>query len=252
MLKLFAFLIAVAMAQAAIADPSVTLKHVRGNVYVADDTFYQKENSAVYLGPDHVTVVGATWTPDTARLLAGEIAKITREPITEVIDTNYHPDRAGGNAYFRQMGAEIMSTEMTRDAMAKGWDDVVAATRQGIPDYPLVPLTLPDRTFPGDFTLQNGNVKAFYLGPSHTPDGIFVYFPQEKILYGGCILKEQLGSLAYADLAEYPNTLRKLKALHLGYTTIIAGHYSALHGPELVDQYLKLLANYHAPRMSAK
>ena len=38
-------------------------------------------------------------------------------------------------------------------------------------------------------------MKAIYLGPSHTPDGIFVFFPEEKVLYGNCILKEQLGNL---------------------------------------------------------
>jgi metallo-beta-lactamase class B len=61
------------------------------------------------------------------------------------------------------------------------------------------------------------------------------------VLYGGCILKEQLGNLALADLVEYPKTLRKLKQLNLGYATIIAGHWSPIHGPELVDQYLQLL-----------
>jgi metallo-beta-lactamase class B len=83
---------------------------------------------------------------------------------------------------------------------------------------------------------------GIYLGPSHAPDDVFVYFPQERILYGGCVLKEQLGNLALADLVEYPKTLTKLQNLHLGYTTIIAGHWSPIHGPELVDQYLQLLA----------
>jgi metallo-beta-lactamase class B len=46
----------------------------------------------------------------------------------------------------------------------------------------------------------------------------------------------------HANLNEYPKTLQKLKALNLGYTTIIAGHWSPIHGPELIDQYLHLLA----------
>ena len=40
--------------------------------------------------------------------------------------------------------------------------------------------------------------------------------------------------------ANVPRT--ELKKLNLGYTTIIAGHWSPIHGPELVDQYLQLLA----------
>lgn len=226
-------------------EPSITLSHLRGNVYVVEDTFYNQENSAVYVGADHVTVVGATWTPKTAQLLAGEIAKVTKKPITEVIDTNYHPDRAGGNEYFRSIGAKIISTEMTRKLMQTGWDEVVGATRRSIPNYPLLPAVLPDTIYPGNFALQDGRIKAIYLGPSHTPDGIFVYFPQEKVLYGGCILKEQLGNLAYANIEAYPKTLRQLQQLQLGFTTIIAGHYSPIHGPELIDDYLKLISQRH-------
>ena len=238
-----AFLVvALFFAWPAAAHPELTLTHLRGGVYVVEDSFYNKENSAVYVGRDHVTVIGATWSPETARLLAAEIAKVTPLPITEVVDTNYHPDRAGGNAYFRSIGAHIVSTKMTREAMEKGWEQVMADTRRGIPDLPDLPLVLPDVVHDGDFALQDGRVQALYFGPAHTSDGILVYFPDEKVLYGGCTLKERLGNLAYADLAQYPITLRRLEARKLGYTTIIAGHYSPIHGPELVDEYLALLA----------
>jgi len=177
--------------------------------------------------------------------LANEIGKVTQKPITEVIDTNYHPDRAGGNAYFKSIGAKIVSTKMTNDLLKAHWDEMVRYVQKGFPSYPTLPLVLPDQTFAGDFELQSGGVKAIYLGPSHTPDGIFVLFPKEKVLYGNCILKEQLGNLDFADLTEYPKTLQKLKQLNLGFTTIVAGHWSPIHGPELIDQYLALLANHH-------
>ena len=226
-------------------NPKVVLTHLRGNVYVAEDYFYSKENSVVYVGDRSITVVGATWTPETAKLLAMEIGKITPKPITEVIDTNYHPDRAGGNAYFKGIGAQIVSTRMTRDLLEQHWDEMIRYVQKAIPSYPSLPVVLPDQTFAGDFELQGGRVKAIYLGPSHTPDGIFVYFPEEKALYGNCILKEQLGNLDFADLTEYPKTLQKLKDLNLGFTTIVAGHWSPLHGPELIDRYLQLLESKH-------
>ena len=73
----------------------------------------------VYVGDSFVTVVGATWTPETAKLLAAEIKKVTPKPIMEVIDTNYHPDRAGGNAYFKEIGAKIISTKLTSDLLMR-------------------------------------------------------------------------------------------------------------------------------------
>jgi metallo-beta-lactamase class B len=224
------------------ADPTVVLTPLQGHLYVVEDSFYLKENSMVYVGDSFVTVVGATWTPETAKLLVAEIKKVTPKPITEVIDTNYHPDRAGGNAYFKGIGAKIISTKLTSDLLMKHWDEMVRYVQKGAPSYPTLPLVLPDKTFAGDFELQRGGVKATYLGPSHTPDGIFVFFPQEKVLYGNCILKEQLGNLDFADLREYPKTLERLKQLHLDFTTIVAGHWSPIHGPELIDKYLQLLA----------
>ena len=221
--------------------PSITLTHVTGGVYVVEDSYYIKENSAVYIGPEYVTVIGSTWTPDTARELAQKIRVITAKPIREVINTNFHTDRAGGNAYWLSIGAEIISTEMTSNAMQNGWDEVVAFTRKGVPDYPALPLVMPTRVMQGGFELQSGRVRAIYLGPSHTKDGIFVYFPDERVLYGNCILKQELGNLAYADLGEYPRTLEKLKNLGLDVDTVIAGHQDALHGPELIDHYQGLL-----------
>jgi len=47
--------------------------------------------------------------------------------------------------------------------------------------------------------------------------------------------------MAKADVKEYPTTLNRLKALGLPIRTIISGHWSAVHGPELVDHYLDLL-----------
>ncbi len=241
LLVLFGLVASFAVAE----NPKIVLTHLRGNVYVVEDYFYAKENSVVYVGDHSVTIIGATWSPETARLLAAEIGKVTPRPISEVIDTNYHPDRAGGNAYFKSIGATIVSTAMTRDLLEHHWDEMVRYMQKAMPSYPSLPLVLPDKTFAGDFELQGGRVRAIYLGPSHTPDGIFVYFPEEKVLYGNCILKEQLGNLDFADLAEYPRTLQKLKKLDLGFTTIVAGHWSPLHGPELIDQYLQLLESHH-------
>jgi metallo-beta-lactamase class B len=65
--------------------------------------------------------------------------------------------------------------------------------------------------------------KAIVIGANSRPMlGIFVFLPQEKVPDGNCIFKEQLGNL--------------------DFTTIVAGHWSPIHGPELIDEYLQLLA----------
>lgn len=111
------FLGLVAAPLAVAENQKIVVTPLRGHLYVVEDYFYSKENSVVYVGDSSVTVIGATWSPETAKLLASEIVKVTEKPIAEVIDTNYHPDRAGGNAYFKSIGAKIVSTQMTRDLL---------------------------------------------------------------------------------------------------------------------------------------
>jgi metallo-beta-lactamase class B len=241
-----ATLIAIVSAFAASAESpgessKLALIRLTDRLYVSVDTYYAQENSIVYIGDSSVTVVGATWTPHTARLLAAEIAKITAKPISEAIDTNHDLDRAGGNAYFKSIGARIVSTRLTKELLAREGKRQAEDTRRAFRDFPEFDIVLPDQVYEGDFALQGGRVRGIYLGPSHKADDIFVYFPNEKVLYGGCILKERLGSTEGADLVEYPKTLRKLKGLNLDISTVVAGHFSPLHGPELIDRYLKLL-----------
>jgi metallo-beta-lactamase class B len=220
----------------------VKLTHFRGPIFISEDSFYEGENSLVYVGKSYVTVIGATWTPHTAQLLVNEIRKITDKPIKEVVNTNWHHDRAGGNAFFKGIGSQIYATQKTVHFMKLGWDAMTRIKRKDWATFPDLPLMIPDQIQAGDFALQEGRIKAFYLGPSHTEDGLFVYFPAEKTLYGGCILKEKLGYLGSSNIAEYPKTLQKLKDLKLDIDTIISGHWSPIHGPELIDQYLALLA----------
>jgi len=240
LLALAALLLTLAPAAAA----PLLLVPLKPNIYVVEDYFYARENSLVYIGADHVTVIGATWSPQTADLVIAVIAKLTPLPITEVVNTTHDLDRTGGNAAFRKIGARIIATQLTADLLAKEGKDQIAETRKFAPDYPEVPIVLPDTIVGDDFTLQNGAIRGLYLGPSHKPDDIFVWLPNEKVLYAGCILKPQLGNMAGADLAEYPKTLHKLKAMNLPIEIVVAGHYSAVHKADLIDKFLALLEAY--------
>jgi hypothetical protein len=64
------------------------------------------------------------------------------------------------------------------------------------------------------------------------------------VLYAGSILKEHLGNLAFPNLEEYPRTLQKLQQLHLNIDRIVSGHWSAVYGPELIDQYPTMLRDH--------
>lgn len=223
-------------ASAAEFEGRIDLVKLTDRIYIAEDYFYYRENSAVYIGDKDVTVISATWTPETAKLLAKKIRLITGKPIKAVVDTHFHLDRVGGNSYFKEIGAKIIASKMTTDLMKKNWDTRLKEAQKVYPGYPSIAFTAPDVTFDDKYEIENGKIQILYFGPAHTEDGVVVYFPEEKVLFGDCILKEKLGWLGDANLSEYPKTLERIKKLKI--KTIIAGHWSAVHGPELIDQIL--------------
>jgi len=123
------------------ARPRLQLRHLRGPIYLVEDSFFTEEFLVVYLGGTGVMIVGATWIPEIAKLLATAIAQVTPQPIREVVNTNYHPDRAGGNAFFKNIGAHMVATRLTDDLMVRHWDRMV---RKSSPNYPLLPLVRTD------------------------------------------------------------------------------------------------------------
>lgn len=247
-----AMLILMALSSSTLASaaesPHISIHWLTGRIYLIEDDFFDiGTNSLFYVGRSHVTVIGASWSPETARQLAEEIKTITPLPVTEVIDTSPDPEWSGGNGYWMSIGARIFAAKDTADLLRRTWPGTVADFQKVRPTYPDVPLVPPSDVRDGDFALQNGAIRAFYLGPSHTAGDIFVYFPKERVLDAGSILKEQLGNMAKADARAYPITLGKLKARRLNTAMIIAGHWSAVHGADLVDHYLELLRQNGVP-----
>jgi metallo-beta-lactamase class B len=214
-----------------------------GNLYLVQDPNFVATNSLVYIGEKEVTVVGATWTPDTAKQLASVIRQITSLPVARVIITSPDPEWAGGSAYWKGIGAELVTSRHTCEALTRTWDATVKDTQSRRPTYPTtLPLVVPSRCGPDRFSLEDGKIEVLYLGPSHTAADIFVYFPEVLVLDAGSILKLFLGNLTKANVSAYPETLRNLKELRLPTRMIIAGHWTPVHGPDLIDRYLVMLA----------
>lgn len=92
---------------------------------------------------------------------------------------------------------------------------------------------------------QNGNetVQVHYPGPSRSPDNVVVYFPGQKLLFGGCMIigMGQVGNTSDADLAEWPESVRDLA--RFDSAMLVPGHGDRLD-PGLVEHTLDLLADF--------
>ena len=100
-------------------------------------------------------------------------------------------------------------------------------------------------------TFQVGKVKfqTFYPGAGHTADNIVVWFPKQKILYGGCFVKsisaKDLGYTGEANVPDWEGSIIKVQKNFKKPKFIIPGHQrwdslEALnHTLELVQTHLK-------------
>lgn len=148
--------------------------------------------------------------------------------VTLLIPGHFHDDCIAGLPFLQTKGARSLSGNLTREKCLE------------------LNLPIPDTAFIDSihFEFNSIPIACYYLGGGHTHDNIVVYLPQQKILFGGCMVKSMesmgMGFIGDADLEAWPNTLQKLKSKFPEAEIIVPGHGN-VGGIELIDHTLLLL-----------
>jgi metallo-beta-lactamase class B len=83
-----------------------------------------------------------------------------------------------------------------------------------------------------------------YFGPAHTPDNIVVYLPDDRVLFGGCMVKSMAsmnaGNTQDADMRNWPKAISGLLGKYRDATQVVPGHGEP-GGLELLHHTLDLL-----------
>ncbi|MFY7652666.1 MAG: subclass B1 metallo-beta-lactamase [Chitinophagaceae bacterium] len=134
--------------------------------------------------------------------------------IKAVIPTHFHDDCLGGLTAFQK--AQIPSFANTQTiALAKEHNEAV-----------------PENAFTDSLLLLVGNEKILvkYFGGGHTKDNVVGYFAKDKILFGGCLIKElgaNKGYLGDAVLSQWSKTVTNIKAYFPYVQKVVPGHGKA-------------------------
>lgn len=148
--------------------------------------------------------------------------------IKAVVPTHFHADCTAGIGSFIKAKIPVYAYQKTIDLLRENNNEY----------YSII------GGFKGVLALDIGGKKiyAIYFGEGHTKDNIVIYFPAEKTLFGGCLIKEigaEKGNLADANLAAWPKTIDKLLKKYPDLQFVIPGHGKS-GGTELLTYTYKL------------
>ncbi len=173
---------------------------------------------------------------------AAEVAKVSPQPLTLLINTHWHFDHTGGNERFANGGARIMAHENSRKRLAEGhynefmdrkFEPVAAVAR------PLVTFNQETKVYWGDETLR-----LIPVAPAHTDGDVIVRFEKANIVHTGDLFFN--GFYPFIDftsngwLGGMIEAAKTILGLTDEKTTIIPGHGAIAVQKELKD-YLGFL-----------
>ena len=133
--------------------------------------------------------------------------------INAVVPTHFHTDCVGGLEEFHKHQIPSFASDRTIRILKEKKDN----------------SPIPQNGFEDSLDLMVGKQKVFvvFFGEGHTSDNIVGYFPEDNILFGGCLIKESAagkGNIEDANVAAWPKTVKKVQQRFPQIGIVIPGH----------------------------
>lgn len=157
------------------------VSRVAGDVYMLQGA---GGNIGASVGEDGIVIVDDQYAPLADKIQAA-LKGITDKPVRFIINTHYHGDHTGGNAYFQKQ-APIIAHDNVRKRLETGG----AAGNGGSVHMDVKPSpkeALPIITFDHDVTVHlNGeDIRALFFPAGHTDGDSMIFFPKANVVHMG-------------------------------------------------------------------
>ena len=190
-------------------------------------------NGLVFIKNGKAILIDTPGTNEQTEKLYNFLHDSLKTEIKKVISGHSHEDCTGGLSFLHSAGIESISGDKTAKICKK----------QNI--------TVPKKTFSEEykFDFEGKKVICKYFGRGHTIDNIVVYFPEDKILFGGCLIKslgsKSLGNIKEADIKNWDKTVEKIKKNFKEIRFVIPGH-GKYGNSDLLDGTINLVQKHKA------
>jgi glyoxylase-like metal-dependent hydrolase (beta-lactamase superfamily II) len=158
------------------------LERVTSRIYL----FRNVVNSVVVLGDAAVAVLDTQVNAPMARRLLAHVRALSDKPLRWVVNTHYHWDHTAGNGVFREAGATLVSSALTREFMhTRAARQQAFLASRGFEPGP--EPCLAHETVAGEREIDLGNQRLVLkpLGAAETDDALAVHLPQEGCVAAG-------------------------------------------------------------------
>lgn len=254
-LALFAAIVVLAGAALVKPIPAVKVVKVNERVYAllgptelpnAHNQGYMV-NSSLILGDKGAILIDTGMSDEVGAHIRNAAEKLTRLPITHVINTHHHGDHSLGNVVFQ--GAEIISSENCKKLVEDTGADWIAIAESAVghklPNTKAIPAS---RTYASQThtPVEINGVKMEFWVPeaAHTRGDMLVWLPDDKVLISGDVLVNTITpNFRDADVKKWVQTLSDLQQYPA--KTIIPGHGPLMTMKDAQAMY-KRMADFYA------
>jgi cyclase len=155
--------------------------HVAGGIYMLEGA---GGNIGVSVGDDGIVIVDDEYAPLADKIRAA-LKGITDKPVRFIINTHYHGDHTGGNAFF-QKDAPIIAHDNVRKRLQEG-SEVGNLASVKLEAKPQPKEALPIITFDHDVSVHlNGeDIRALHYPHGHTDGDSIIFFPKSNVVHMG-------------------------------------------------------------------
>ena len=169
-------------------------------------------NAAYLVTKKGVVLFDVPWQKTQYQSLLDSIEERHHVPVIAVFATHSHDDRAGDLSFYNKKGIKTYATTKTNALLKK--DGKATSTE----------IIKIGKTY----TIGGEKFIVDFVGEGHTVDNVVVWFPEYKILNGGCLVKSRvakdLGNTKEANVIQWPKTIKKLQSKYSQATLVIPGH----------------------------
>jgi glyoxylase-like metal-dependent hydrolase (beta-lactamase superfamily II) len=215
------FLILLLLSLAGLRSGAQALKisKIAADVYVF--TTYQTyggslfpSNSMYVVTDEGVVLIDTPWDTTQILPLMDSLQVRHNKKVIACISTHFHDDRVGGVDFLNALGIKTYASSHT-----------VALCKKKT-------VNVPAFSFVNDtsFSFGRHKIQTYFPGHGHTEDNIVIWVENERVLFGGCLVKslesEGLGNIADADLSKWPASIDNVITKFPQRAVVIPGHQS--------------------------